>query len=90
MIRYSIIVNGRVQGVGFRYFLQLTAYRLNLTGWCKNLMNGTVEIEIQGLEKNILSFISAVKKGNNFSRVYDIDLTSLPVTDTEKKFTIKY
>lgn len=90
MIRYLIIAKGRVQGVGFRYFAQITAYRLNLTGWCKNLIDGSVQIEIQGLEKNVLSFISTIKTGNNFSRVEDIDLQSIQVIDDEKKFIIKY
>lgn len=90
MIRYSIIVNGRVQGVGFRYFIQLTACRLNLTGWCKNLMDGNVQIEVQGSEKNVILFISAIKKGNNFSNVDDIDINEIEVITDEKKFKIKY
>ncbi|MDR3594217.1 acylphosphatase [Clostridium sp.] len=90
MIRYLIIANGRVQGVGFRYFLQLTAYKLNLTGWCKNLSNGDVEIEVEGLEEDVFSFISEIKKGNGFAKVHDIDLKNLPVLNNEKKFTIKY
>lgn len=90
MIRYSIIANGRVQGVGFRYFIQLTACRLDLTGWCKNLMDGNVEIEIQGSEKNVISFISAIKKGNNFSKVDDIDINEVEIIIDEKKFKIKY
>ena len=90
MIRYSITVSGRVQGVGFRYFVQLTACRLNLTGWCENLMNGNVQIEVQGIEKDITSFISAIKTGNNFSRVDDMNLTNFPIIHDEKKFKIKY
>ncbi|ALB44575.1 acylphosphatase [Clostridium beijerinckii] len=90
MIRYSAIVQGRVQGVGFRYFIQLTACKLSLTGWCKNLMNGNVEIEVQGLENNVLSFVSEIKKGNGFAKVSDIDLNIVPVLDSEKKFSIKY
>ncbi|OOM79908.1 acylphosphatase [Clostridium sp. BL-8] len=90
MLRYLIIAKGRVQGVGFRYFAELTAYKLNLTGWCKNLMDGSVEIEIQGLEKNVLSFISAIKSGNNFSRIEDLDLSSIDLIENEKKFRIKY
>jgi acylphosphatase len=90
MIRYLIIVNGRVQGVGFRYFLQLTASKLNLTGWCKNLMNGDVEIEVQGLEKNVFSFVSEIKKGNGFARVDDIDVKNISVVEDEKKFSVKY
>ena len=90
MIRYSIIVDGRVQGVGFRYFTQIAAHTLNLTGWCENLMNGKVKIEIQGLEQDIHSFIATIKKGNNFCRVDDIDLINIPIVNDEKKYKIKY
>ena len=90
MIRYSITVSGRVQGVGFRYFVQLTACKLNLTGWCKNLMDGNVQIEVQGVEKDINSFISMIKVGNNFSRADNMNLTNVPIIHDEKKFKIKY
>lgn len=90
MIRYSMIVEGRVQGVGFRYFLQVTASELNLTGWCKNLMNGNVEVEVQGLKDDILLFISQIKKGNRFVKVYNINIDTIPTIDNEKKFFIKY
>ena len=90
MVRYSIIVDGKVQGVGFRYFTQIAAHPLNLTGWCENLMNGKVKIEIQGLEKDVNSFIATIKKGNNFCRVNDIDLINIPLIYNEKKYTIKY
>ncbi len=46
MPRYNIIVSGRVQGVGFRYFVQTLAGRLNLKGWVKNLDNGDVQMEL--------------------------------------------
>jgi len=90
MIRCSIIVNGRVQGVGFRYFTQIEAHRLNLTGWCENLMNGKVKIEIQGLEEDIHSFIATIKRGNNFCRVDDIESINIPLVYSEKKYKIKY
>lgn len=90
MIRYSMIVDGRVQGVGFRYFTQLEASKLNLTGWVKNLIDQRVEIEVQGSEENICKFISSIKKGNNFSRVDDISINKIPILSDEKKYTIKY
>ena len=90
MIRYSILVYGRVQGVGFRYFTQITALTFNLTGWCENLMDGNVKIEIQGLEEDIHSFISKIKMGNNFCKVDDIDLINIPLISGEKKYQIKY
>lgn len=90
MIRYSIIVDGRVQGVGFRYFTQMIAVRYNLTGWCKNLSDGKVQIEVQGEKDNILKFINTIRKGNNFSRIDDMDLTELSLKESEKKYRITY
>ena len=90
MVRYLIIVDGKVQGVGFRYFTQIAAHTLNLTGWCENLMTGKVRIEVQGLEEDVLSFIATIKKGNNFCRVDDIDLINIPLVNSEKKYNIKY
>jgi acylphosphatase len=90
MTRYSIIVDGRVQGVGFRYFTQLIASELNLTGWCKNLADGRVEIEVQGPEEIIDSFIARIRKGNNFCRVNDMSLNKIAPLDNEKKFKVTY
>lgn len=90
MIRYLIMVDGRVQCVGFRYFTQMIASTLNLTGWCKNLMNGKVEIEVQGLEENVHSFIAKIKQGNTFCRVDNIELVNIPILNNEKKYSIKY
>lgn len=90
MIRYALIVDGRVQGVGFRYFVQMTAAKLHLTGWCKNLFNGKVEIEIQGKEDDLLKFINSIKIGNHFSRIDSIDYKNIQTIDDDKKFSIRY
>lgn len=90
MIRYSIIVDGRVQGVGFRYFTQIVASKLNLTGWCENLIDGKVRIEVQGLEKDVHSFIAKIKQGNTFCHVENIELVNIPIISDEKKYSIKY
>ena len=62
MIRCLIIVEGRVQGVGFRYFAQSNAIKYALTGFARNLNNGMVEIQVQGLEENIAKFLSMIKE----------------------------
>ncbi|WP_442878278.1 acylphosphatase, partial [Anaerorhabdus sp.] len=48
MKRYYIIIEGQVQGVGFRSYTQLNAIKYNCTGWVRNMDNGMVEIQIQG------------------------------------------
>ena len=90
MVRYSILVDGRVQGVGFRYFTQMIASTLNLTGWGENLMNGKVKIEVQGSEENIHSFIYKIKQGNTFCRVSNVETVNIPIINNEKKYSIKY
>lgn len=90
MIRHSLIVDGRVQGVGFRFFSQMAAYDLNLTGWVKNLYDGRVEIEVQGTAENVDKFITRIKKGSGFSKVTNITLNSIPLVLNEKKYSIKY
>lgn len=49
-IRKHIIFYGRVQGVGFRYYAVQKANQLGLTGWVKNLYDGSVEMEVEGEE----------------------------------------
>ena len=62
MIRYHIILDGRVQGVGCRYFCQMNAVSLSLTGWVRNLNNGMVELEVQGDEKVVNNYVSLIRK----------------------------
>lgn len=90
MIRHSLIVDGRVQGVGFRFFSQMAACDLNLTGWVKNLYDGRVEIEVQGTEENVDKFITRIKKGSGFSKVTNITLNNIPLVLNEKKYSITY
>ena len=53
-IRKHIIFYGRVQGVGFRYYAVQKANQLGLTGWVKNLYDGSVEMEVEGEEPLIV------------------------------------
>ena len=86
MNRYHIIVEGRVQGVGFRYFCVNLAKERGLTGSVKNLLNGMVEIYVQGDEDKINNFLQAVKKGNFFIRVDDMSIKRSEVIPEEKQF----
>ena len=52
-IRKHIFFYGRVQGVGFRYYSVYKARQLGLTGWVRNLYDGSVEMEVQGEERSI-------------------------------------
>ena len=64
-LRYHIIFSWRVQHVGFRLEIEQLALRMKLTGWIRNLENGNVEMEIQGMKNKIdflLDFMNSLKR----------------------------
>ena len=90
MIRKRFLVQGKVQGVGFSFFCQMTAKSLNnLTGFAKNLNNGDVLIEVQGSYEKIIEFRYLISKGNRFCRVSNIFEEELTLIPKEKKFFIQ-
>jgi len=67
-------VNGRVQGVGYRYFVKEKAQSLGIFGYVKNLEDGTVEVLAQGREENLQKLIEELKKGPFLARVDKLDI----------------
>ena len=53
IIRKHFFFKGRVQGVGFRYRAQNAASLYSVTGWVKNLYDGSVEMEAQGMRRTL-------------------------------------
>ena len=74
MVLYAI-VNGRVQGVGFRYFVRTVAVELRLSGWVRNRPDGRVEVEAEGDEDQLRELEQQLWKGPYFSRVEDVECT---------------
>lgn len=87
-IRFFAVAQGRVQGVGFRYFVQTTALNNSVTGWVKNMNDGTVEMELQGSKANVHHLIDVIKKGNMFCRVDHFTMKELEVNLHESEFHI--
>jgi acylphosphatase len=58
-----ILVGGRVQGVGFRYFVRHKAEELQIAGWVRNTPDGKVEIEATGDDSNLETFAGWMKIG---------------------------
>src|SRR3989344_1580032 len=69
LMRVHARARGRVQGVGYRYFVVRTAQELALTGWVINCSNGDVEIEAQGGEIQIRDFLGRLETGQPWARV---------------------
>ena len=57
------IITGRVQGVGFRYFVAWRAHELDLVGWVRNQADGSVEVEAEGDDVSLQKLLVALKQG---------------------------
>jgi acylphosphatase len=68
-----VIVRGRVQGVGFRAFVEHHATQRNLEGWVRNRRDGTVEAVFAGPAGSVTGMIRACKVGPLSSKVDAID-----------------
>ncbi|OGU59437.1 MAG: hypothetical protein A2X64_00830 [Ignavibacteria bacterium GWF2_33_9] len=89
IITKKYIVNGFVQGVGYRYFCKKTASLLQITGYAKNLMNGDVEVLAQGSEKNLIHFKDSLQRGPSRSYVNHISEEPIVDADNYQLFFIK-
>ncbi len=85
----QIIVHGKVQGVGFRYFVQHVAEKLGLTGNVRNCPDSTVEILVEGNAEDIERLIEEVRQGPPLSWVHRVDAVDIPVKRTYGSFLIE-
>jgi acylphosphatase len=72
-------ISGRVQGVGFRYFVQKRATELKLAGWTRNLEDGRVEVYAVGDRKKLSELAAALHQGPPFSDVRGVEEAEQPV-----------
>lgn len=89
MRKVKMNVQGRVQGVGFRYMTKMVADQLGVTGTVKNEDDGSVTIEAIGNDDIIQKFIKEVKKSPSPSgRVQYVDVQEDPMIEERKKFDV--
>ena len=75
MKRIKAVIDGMVQGVGYRYFTLHHAEKLGLTGSVRNRWRGDVEVIAEGDEAMLKEFISILKQGPRYSHVEDVKVT---------------
>ena len=90
MKSYHIHILGRVQGVGFRYFTLRAAQNHGVSGWVKNLPDGSVEIIATGSEDCLNVFLKAVSAGPSYSRVTNVEVDELQPDNKKKKGQSKF
>lgn len=77
-------VTGKVQGVYFRAWVFDQAKSLELTGWVRNLRDGTVEILAQGARENLDAFRERLSQGSPLSQVTTVEAKDI---DYDKRYT---
>jgi acylphosphatase len=80
MIARRYIVRGRVQGVGFRWFVDNEARKLGLAGWVRNNVDGTVEVLAIGSDQQLHALLGRLQEGPRAARVDQVqELAAEPI-----------
>ncbi|MDQ6982897.1 MAG: acylphosphatase [Mariprofundus sp.] len=84
----SVHIQGRVQGVGFRYYTQLEAQRLGVCGWVRNQPDGSVEACICGNAESLATMQAWLNHGPNYAQVEHIEFSAGHLPDNCNDFRI--
>jgi len=87
---WEIVVSGRVQGVGYRYYVRESAKILALKGYVRNLSNGNVKIVVSGEKDKLYSLCELLRSGNHNARVDNLEIADLTVGEEYSDFTIRF
>ena len=86
--RVHLTFRGRVQGVGFRWFVRELAQRMRVSGWVRNLPGGDVEAQAEAEPEVLRRFVSAVRGGPGYARVDEFEQRGVPAQDDREPFAI--
>lgn len=82
-------VLGRVQGVGFRYFVMSAAAELGLTGWVRNRRDGSVEVVAEGDLEVLRSLVGVLQRGSRSSSVSEVKTDLQPASGEFSSFFVR-
>jgi acylphosphatase len=88
-VRAHVWVKGRVQGVGFRAYVESVGQQIGVTGWVRNVGYDTVESVAEGERGNVERFIELVKEGPRASRVDESRIEWEDVSGEYREFGVK-
>lgn len=89
VVRRRVVVHGQVQGVGFRWNARTEATRLGVSGWVRNLPDGSVEAEIEGDRTSVDDMVEWLRRGPPFAEVSDVDVAEINPTGSDGSFEIR-
>lgn len=83
------LVRGRVQGVGFRWFVEREAHLLGIAGWVRNNHDGSVEVLAQGTRDQLMGLHSRLREGPRAARVDAVDVSEEKAVPNQTSFRIE-
>jgi acylphosphatase len=90
MISKKVRIKGKVQGVYFRDYTRRQAVSLGLTGWVRNLPDGSVEALLCGNQEQIGSMLRWFHTGSPLSRVDKVIVEDIRTNESHTSFTVRY
>lgn len=88
--RYRVVIHGQVQGVSFREYTRREAVKLGLSGWVRNLADGTVETAFEGNKKDTGKLLIWLEKGSPYSQVDRVEYQEEETGRDTAGFTIRF
>ena len=83
------VIRGRVQGVGFRWFVEYEAHMLQVAGWVRNNPNGTVEVIAQGSREQLAGLHQRLREGPRAARVDHVEVSDAEPVPGMASFQIR-
>ena len=83
------LVRGRVQGVGFRWFVEREAFLLQIAGWVRNNPDGTVEVLAQGTREQLAGLHSRLREGPRAARIDEVEVSEAQAVAGLTSFQIR-
>jgi acylphosphatase len=90
MVAKRVLYEGRVQGVGFRFSVKSITTGYDVVGCVKNLIDGRVEVEVQGEENEVADFLEAVLDSHLRRHIHRFVVHEIPLKNGLKGFEIRH
>ena len=90
MVSKRVFYEGRVQGVGFRYVVRNLATGYEVVGWVRNLIDGRVELEVQGDAPEVAGFLEAIRDSQLRGHITRFVTQDIPAKSGVKGFEIRH
>jgi acylphosphatase len=87
--RVQVVISGRVQGVAFRAYCQRRATELGVTGWVRNLWNGSVEALFEGTDDAVDAMLQWCRRGPSSAVVTGVEITEPEPGPPHRSFYIR-